>query len=246
MNEPVPFLIVTAGRTGSNLLRSLIDSHPAAFCGGEIFNMEFVEKKGIPWPIGDVPKNPELLALMREQPGKYVERLFATAAAAGHRAIGAKLMYENAAAHPAAAECLAANERIRVIHLRRRNVLRQYVSLQRAFKTGAWLADSNAGPPPPVHLEFVKFVWFLLRQDELRNTAKKLFSRHATMDIMYEDLSANPIAVGTRCIEFLGLDPNAPLKTMLKKGGTDSLHEAIENYDELKAHFAEWHGFFDE
>ena len=246
VNEPIPFLIVSAGRTGSNLLRDLIGSHPGAFCGGEIFNKDFVKGSGIPWPLDDAEHNPELLGLMHHNPEHYVGRLFDMAASKGYRAIGAKLTYENGAAHPAASEHLAHAVGIRVIHLRRRNVLRQYVSLQRAFKTGQWMAKGDSGPPPPIQIDFVKYVWFLLRNLELENTADKIFAQHPKIDITYEELAADPRQVGARCVEFLGLDPNVELQVRHKKSATDTLPEAIENYPALKAQFAEWLSYFDD
>ncbi|MBZ0151177.1 MAG: DUF6473 family protein [Planctomycetes bacterium] len=247
VNEPTQFLIVSAGRTGSNLLRSLLDSHPAAFCGGEVFNKDFVAKQGVPWPIGDTKQDPELRTLMLENPGAYYDRLLRIAKDAGYGAIGAKLTYENGASHPAASERLAGDPRIRVIHLQRKNLLRQYVSLQRAFATGQWTAGTAAATPlPPVEIDFVKCVWFFLRNRELQATADRVFANHPKLTITYEELSADPQRVGRQCVEFLGLDPSVPLKVGQKKSATDTLREAIANYDELKAQFAEWAGFFDD
>lgn len=246
MSQPTTFLIVSDGRTGSNLLRDLIASHPHAFCGGEIFNKDYVERNGVPWPVGDTEKDNTLIPLMRDNPEEYLARLFAQAATKGFRAIGAKLTFENGAAHPTASMCLAAKENLRVIHLRRCNVLRQYVSLQRAFKTGEWAAKGNSGPLPRIHIDFVKFVWFLLRNKELEAKAHELFAKHPSMQVTYEDLAAAPQAVSARCVEFLGLDPNVPLRTWHRKSATDSLRDAIENYDEVKARFREWFGYFED
>ena len=243
MPAATQFLIVSAGRTGSNLLRSLIESHPAAFCGGEIFNKDYVDRDGVPWPVQG-PLDPELSQLMHQDPAEYWRRLVALAAP-GRAAVGAKLTYENGAAHPAAAEFFAADRRIRCIHLKRRNLLRVFLSLERARATGQWMARGDA-PPPPVALDLQKTVHYFFRHKELEAKADTVLATHPMLEIYYEDLAADPVGVGRRCVEFLGLDPNVPLRTQHKKSGKDGLREAIKNYDELRAAFGEWFGFFDE
>ncbi len=245
MSDPTPFLIVSAGRTGSNLLRSLLKSHPQVFCGGEIFNREYVEREGVPWPAGGAEQDPALRTMMRDDPATYVRRLFELASP-GHRAVGAKLTYENAAAHPAATDHLVAIEGNRVIHLKRHNLLRVYVSLQRAMKTGQWMSRGDSGPPPPVHIDFVKLVRYLLRHQEHEDKVDALFAGHAKMQVYYEDLAADPVGVAARCVAFLGLDASVPLWSDHKKSGTDPLSRAIENYAEVRGAFARWLSFFDD
>ena len=48
-SSPTRFIILAAARTGSNLLRDLVRSHPAVFAGSELFNPNLVTQGVIPW-----------------------------------------------------------------------------------------------------------------------------------------------------------------------------------------------------
>jgi hypothetical protein len=67
------------------------------------------------------------------------------------------------------------------------------------------------------------------------------------LEVFYENLVAEQQAECDRILDFLGVC-RRPLVTQIKKQRTRPLREVIENYHELKKHFAgtEWARFFDE
>lgn len=243
---PTKFLVVCAERTGSNVLLGLLGSHPDCFVAGELFNPRLIAADRVP----GVPESDEaeLASLRRSDPVQFIDRVFGEAVRQGHGAIGFKFMYNHADLSTAARDYLASDESIRVIHLKRRNLLRRFLSDRRAQSTDVWAqpADTDAPLPPPVHMEFVKSVWNFGHIETKETEYHDVFSDHAILEMSYEDLEADPAAAGARAASFLGLRTGVPLKVRFKKTGTDSLRDAIVNYDELKADMLRWASFFED
>src|SRR4026209_1745618 len=87
--EPVRFILLAAGRTGSNLLRDLLQCHPRCFVGSEIFNPVYYERPFVPWSgsnywnlssdpsdLERINVDPGLIELRSNDPVKFVQRLF--------------------------------------------------------------------------------------------------------------------------------------------------------------------------
>lgn len=246
----IPFVIITTARAGSNMLRGMIDSHPLALVGGELFNTEFFKSNKIPWPVGNAEQDPELLELRRSDPVTFVNRLHDLAAKSGHRAIGFKLFYHQGDTNEALLNYLASDTNIRIIHLTRQNRLRRYLSLERAKLTGVWARPATATPTakdsplPAVQIDFAGLVKDFQRVEDKEREYRDRFKDHDVLEISYEDLAKDPHAVGARAIAFLGLEP-AKLEIRHKKSGTDSLREAISNYEELRSSLRTWESFFE-
>jgi LPS sulfotransferase NodH len=243
----VRFVIVCAERTGSSVLRGLLDSHPDCFVAGELFNARLMENddlQGVPPAPSD---EADLADLRRTDPVAFVTRAFEAMERRGDRAVGFKLMYGHADANVAVRDYLASEPNIRIIHIKRRNLLRRYLSERRAH-TDVWAqeVDAHGSVPPPVRLQFVpsmgNFAYIELRQAE----QEERFRGHRMLELFYKDLSSDPQAVGARAVTFLGLKPSDRLAVRFKKTGTDSLRDAITNYDELKASMLRWASFFEE
>ena len=122
----VRFIVLTRSRTGSNLLLSFLNSHPNIFCESEIF-----AKLDGANPIS------RLLAVFAKQP-RHI------------RAKGFKIFYY----HPLDAKAdelwrvLEQRNEIRVIHLRRENILRTLLSRKIASIRGSWTELSTTPPIP--------------------------------------------------------------------------------------------------
>jgi LPS sulfotransferase NodH len=250
-NAPIPFVILTSPRTGSTLLVHMLDSHPEVAAGGEFFNVDLVGRGVIDWPDPALRNDPELHALRAADPVAFLGRMRDEAARRGVRAAGFKLIYEQAleTAPRGVIEYLVADRSIRVIHLRRRNVLRQYLSLKVAARTGEWhrKVGEKGGRPErgPLRLDFDEMVWFFRRVHNRWQTFERHFAEHALIHVDYEDLAAEPLETTNRIQDFLGLE-RRELSITHRKTGAESLQAAIENYDELKSVFAEWAGYFEE
>ena len=243
---PTRFVVLGAERTGSNLLSSLLYSHPEGFVGGELFNKAVVDTDQMPWEMDTMLAGHNLADLWKSDSVAFLDRMFATAGQRGYRAIGFKLMYAHGDDNELVRDYLTSDTSIRVVHIMRRNLLRRYLSEQVAQRTGVWDRTDETTPPPPIHLELEKCLWNFNYIETKQREYAEHFKNHDTMEVYYEDLAADLLGIGTRVAAFLGLQPNVDLKTHYKKGVTQSLQQAIVNYDDLKSHILRWASFFEE
>lgn len=135
--DGVRFIILSDARTGSNLLVDSLNANPHVRCFREIFNMQlgFVDY-AVDGFDGRDPAEVEL----RDNDFKRLlaDRIFADAPR-GVRAVGFKFHYNHFWAAPGLIEHLAADTSLRIVHLRRANLLRALVSLRIAEQTGGWM-----------------------------------------------------------------------------------------------------------
>ena len=240
------FLVLCAERTGSSMLVGLLGSHKECFVAGELFNPRLIAKGHLAgWPN---PKDRELLALRQADPVGFISRVFEIIARRGYRAAGFKLMYQHGQKQVAATEYLVSQKDIRVIHLKRRNLLRRLLSERRAQSTDVWseTPDASGSPPPSVDLPFLNSASNFAHIETKQAEYEERFKSHPVLELFYEDLANDPQAVGACALEFVGLRPEGPLEIRFKKTGTDPLRQAIANYDDLKAQFLRWASFFEE
>ncbi|MCA8949712.1 MAG: hypothetical protein KDE27_09430 [Planctomycetes bacterium] len=243
--RPTWFVIACAERTGSNLLVSLLRSHPAIGIAGELFNRRHWQDP-IQWP--PAAGRDDLVGL-RDDPPALLSALGAMAAAADLGAFGFKLLYAQAELNPPVLAFLRGVPELRVIHLVRRNRLRRYLSLQRARLVDRWQRRTETGavdaPPPPIDIDFGDCVRDFLRCREQERLTEREFADRRLLRLDYETLAADPRRVGDEVVRFLGL-PAHPLQVGQQKTGTDPLHLAIGNYAELRAAFTAWLGHCDD
>jgi LPS sulfotransferase NodH len=246
--SPTYFVIVCAERTGSNLLVGLLKSHPDTTVGGELYNLTFVRSESIPWQLGEITERPEVIALRQSDPVRFLDVLFDTARVQGHRAIGFKLLYRQGDRVPEIRDHLIGEREIRVIHIKRRNLLRRLLSEQRARATGVWWVPKNeaAPPQPTIHLDLLDCLRDFDYVETKQAEYDEYFKDHEVLEVFYEDLANDTQAVATRVAEFLGLPARGGLRIGAKKTGLDSLRDAIENYEELKASVLRMASYFDE
>jgi hypothetical protein len=132
---PARFAIITRGRTGSNLLHSLLGSHPRVRAGGEIFGEYMLRQPEM---------KKEILTL---GPALYARRCFDRTGF--ESAVGIKILYHQIE-QPYAWNCgveglpevldfLKSQEDIKIIHLKRRNRLKTLTSRRVAKLTKKYL-----------------------------------------------------------------------------------------------------------
>jgi LPS sulfotransferase NodH len=210
--------VLTRSRSGSNLLLSYLNSHPNVLIEGEIFG----RLRG---------RNPlrKLKIAFGNQP-RWV------------RAKGFKIFHY----HPL--DCtsdslwneLEATKALRVIHLRRDNVLRTLLSRKVAEVDKVWLASARDAIPSVPREKVVFTVPELesgfVQTKAWESAAAKRFQRHSALHVTYEDLVEEPVAVIRRILAFLDLDYHEP-RTELRKLNPGHLPDLIENYQELRQAF---------
>ena len=242
------FVIVGTARTGSTLLTSLLNAHTQALAFGEIFRSQ----DSIGWDVTPFLscQGPRLLTLYRSDPVAFLHRKVFKRWPRNYAAVGFKLFYYHArtAIHAVLWDHLAANADLSILHIKRRNILEQYYSLQLAHKTQVW---STRRPlkerPAPIRLEVEACRQHFAQVRMVEQECETFFKGHAVKDVYYEDLVASQNREIHDIQMFLGLRPEN-LSSGTVRQRTGSLPELIANYEELRHAFAgaPWADFFRE
>lgn len=227
-----PFVIVSQARSGSNLLVSLLGSHPSIAARGELLKR-----------LGGAGIETRLAEIYGPEPRRI-------------QAAGFKCFYY----HPLDDRGtdvwagLLAVPRLHVIHLTRRNGLRTVTSRRLADLTGSWLeaggAPGPAGPSStPAGKPTVRFTPGELTEafeqcDRWETECRRRFDGHPLHEVAYEDLARDP-EVAQEVMRFLGVAPRAP-RTRLHRQNPEPLSQLIEGFDDLQARFADtpWSDYF--
>lgn len=142
------FIILAAPRTGSNLLCTLLNSHPAVLCHHELFN-----PNGIFYALDhrDGSLNLGGIDERDQDPAAFLERVWANPCGASR--VGFKMTRGQ---HEQVIRGLLDDPRVGKIILRRRNRIKTYVSELVAQRTNQWEAyqgDRLVAQVPKVRVE---------------------------------------------------------------------------------------------
>ncbi|MGA2736742.1 MAG: hypothetical protein ABSG65_04750 [Bryobacteraceae bacterium] len=225
-DSPIRFAIFAAPRTGSNLLCSLLNSHPRILCHHGLFN-----PAGIHYALdhrsGDIDCGS--MAERDLDPEGFLARVWRQSA--GKQAIGFKL---NRGENEVAASAILRDPTVRKILLDRRNRVKTYVSERIAAETGAWECyGTNLPPGPKVRVEPEALrehiagnqQYYAQIERELRASGQPF------LRIFYESLAPGA-GDQERVLAFLGCSP-ATLIPRSAKRSPDNLRESISKFDEL-------------
>ena len=237
----VPFILLTTQRTGSSWLTTLLDSHPDTDAYGELFLVG--EGMRPPWGAREVERFWSFRS-RGPQTGRPRYRPRVTLAYLGHlftsnpsaRAIGFKLMYDQAARYP---EVLlyCVRHQVRLVHLVRTNVLDVVISreLMRA-----------RGKPHATVGEDVAAARVILDPRSIRRRLRALeletaFFRRMLgslrlphLEITYHDLVSEPATLQS-VLRFLDLRDDASLWSPLVRMNDRKQSELVSNYDAIAA-----------
>lgn len=227
-------VILTSQRSGSTFLQQCLDAHPSVKCYGELLvggNLV------APAPLQGrrlLTKAYRYLMIRAWDPVGIMERYYGREEAP---VVAFKLMY-NHADRPRVKEYLAAHREIRIIHLRRDNVLKQHVSrlLLTAKRERAW--QPHTDHPVPVVSVRVSPQDAIEDMRRVRNyflEFERLLSGHRKVELIYERLfnerTLSQEALG-KIAELLEIEP-MPISSGLVKMNPNELRQMVENYDEL-------------
>lgn len=210
----VPFIVLGQMRTGSNLLRVALQSSPEIRMQNEIFNRGF------------------------RRPGASFETILGewlTAAPRVVRAVGCKVFYDHL--DDAEWSRLLAVPNLRVIHLRRRNRLRMFLSLTVAAKTGHWIEDRPrkqlAVEQRRVDLEIPRLIRFLEVSAKREEEARSRVAHTPVLDVAFEDLRDGLGDVIPAVLQFLGAHRWNPGRVDLRRQNPEPAHSLIRNYEQV-------------
>lgn len=247
------FVVLGWYRTGSNLLLSLLNSDASVVAYSEVFSprgLFWGNRVHAPWDRGG-----DLERRRTADAPAFLEEVVFRRHARSVRAVGFKLFYPQLVVRPVAglAEALVSTPGLRVVHLRRRNLLRVLVSNRIANRTGQMAATSPAAAREAqsrvgtLRLEPEDCESYFTLLEERAERCHALFDEESVLSLEYEALVADRDAELGRVRAFLGLPP-ADGSTRLVKQGTRALADVLENLEELREHFrgSRWEAFFEE
>lgn len=243
------FVIVSQQRTGSTLLQMLFASHSNICSLGELFNpREEIRKKSLKVAKHLKPGDDPIEYLENYVYREYPEHI---------KAVGFKLFYDHArnSKWKPIWDYLSSS-RIRIIHLKRRNLLDRYLSLQLAKRSDEWIAfkGHSRSSSEPILLDPAKCLQDFHRCTWLQDEADNFFQANPKIELFYEDLSIDSHGECSKLQSFLGLELEE-LSTNMVKQTRKKKSELISNYEELKQKFhlyeskgwakKEWLDFFE-
>jgi LPS sulfotransferase NodH len=223
------FVILAAPRTGSNLLCTLLNSHPEILCHHEVFNPSGIyyalEHRNGSLDLGTIEERDEA-------PLPFLERLWSTRL--GRRSLGFKMT--RGQNEQILAKVLL-DRSVRKIVLSRRNRIRTYVSSLVAERSGQWEVYSEADliePRPKVDVD-VSDLHRQVAQNEAyyaRIERALQFSGQEALAVVYEDLGSS--AEHSRVLAYLDVaDASVPLFARSVKQNPGDLRRLVANYDEV-------------
>jgi LPS sulfotransferase NodH len=244
--EYTRFVVLGRSRVGSNLLRSLLNAHPQVVAFGEVFR----ELDNLDWDHTGYFQSAATRALVRRDPVRFLETRLLGRYPAATMAVGFKLFYYHArdGAQAGIWPWLLQRREVRVIHLKRANLLETHVSRKRAALTGRWV--NTSGEPDravAVRLEYDEVLADFQQTRAWEAECDRTFAGHPLLQVQYEQLATDYQSEARRLEAFLGVDPCVVQPATFRQS-TQSLSATVSNYHELKARFAgtPWTAFFTE
>lgn len=220
------FVIISPGRTGSNHLSSLLDSHGDVLCHGELFG-----EKNISFA------NENKLHLNNENFRKFLPYLFTKyhlAVDRKYNAVGFRLLLDQ---NQKLIKKIVVDRKIKKIFLLRRNELKRYISTKLAEQTEVWHLRYGHKKDSNEKIEFIidDFVesrlW--LERELKKYSALLEKNKQEYLVIFYEDL--NKQSCTDKILTFLNL-PIKQLTSTQVKLNPEELEKLVENYQDLKDH----------
>lgn len=230
----VRFVILAAPRTGTNMLCTLLGSHPDILCHHELFNPDGIYTA---LELRDTSFDPGTIAARDRDPLGFLDRIWTMDRGRSH--VGFKM---TCGQNETALYAVLRDPAVRTIVLRRENRVRTFVSRLIAEQTGQWEVYDEADlrlPRPRVRVDVDA-----LRRSIAENEAYyaelervRQSTRQAFLSVSYERLVAG--GERSRLLEFLGL-PAAPgaEDTLLVRSARQNgarLEQLTANFPELRA-----------
>jgi len=238
-------VVVASARSGSGWLLTLLNAHPQLRFHGELFNLEHAPRAALHDPRGYLQAQLTADRRVRVVGFKllyhharlaYLNDFLREMDGGRQAAVDWRCEFPRRPVRRAAAPRLAATWSMlrqggetRIIHLRRRNLLRQALSHARlmAASRAQW-AGRAPRPESPVELDARRLVQRFERHGRAAQRIDAFFRASPRLDLTYEALVADVEGECARLFAFLGVAPR-PSAAPAAPRDTD-LRRAIANY----------------
>ncbi len=215
------FIIYGMGRSGSNLLRTLLNSHPDVFCDNEIFHKRrMAEKNRIAQRL--IKRYPILYAYYK----KYLSKA---------NIYGFKL-HQNQLDDTEKVITWLQNKGWRIIHLHRKNTLKQVISLMIAQQTGSWIKNKKMGySDEKYYLDPEELLAHIKKRIPFSEQEFSLMEKLEHLDVVYEyDLYHQDKWQATtgKIFDYINIYP-VEVRTKRLKTDPRPDWERVENFEEI-------------
>lgn len=212
-------VVVGRARTGSNLLLSYLNSHRNIEMEGELFGyLKGKNCKGI-WDS----------AFVRHVP--WVKWF------------GFKIFYEQPldSTDKEVWDLIEGDKEILIIHLKRSNILRSYLSHKIATKSGRWTQSSSAGleelESEKINIDIEDCVKDLQKTQLCESAIAVRFAQHQCYELTFEQLVNNPEEEMQKIFTAMHLK-NRKIQTKMMKQNPESIKDIVLNYSALSTALA--------
>lgn len=231
------FAVLSNARSGSNMLKSLLDKHPRVKCLGEIFNpvygagyVNWVNRSALRRFIGRYLRNhcveSYLDSLVQGQTGGK-----------SLQAHGFKVMYPGQFYRCSIFPYYWQEREFKIIRLTRRNLLRRYLSGRIAERENVWSAQAHRGEQLTIRIDLEDLRRSIKRMETINQNTDALAWEFPNIMIDYERLVADRTTVMKTIFEFIGVNPAEveDMNSSTARQNPGKLHALIENFDEVRA-----------
>jgi hypothetical protein len=229
-------IILTTQRTGSTFLVGCLASHPRIHSVTELLVGAQLEPPAIFRRSRVMTKASRFVMGGGWLPTRAMRRFYES----GDRPVSVfKAMYNQVSNRPTL-DWLVRNEDIRVLHLRRGNLLKMHVSrlLMPRKRNAIWEPHTTEPlPAVTVRVDPAAAVEQMRRYRDQYRHFDSVFARHPRLPLVYEELIEGQRlrpSEGARICGFLGVE-DRPMRSGFVKMNPESLAAMVTNYDELRA-----------
>ena len=223
----IKFLIISAPRSGSNLLCGLLNSHPQIVCFHELFHRKAIyygPKNNNQYDFGTT-------AARDRDPVQFLSRIYSSAH--GYKAVGFKMFNGH---NNSILSALVKNKNIKKIILHRKAALHAFSSLEIARITGKYQSVGEKGAAHhkkiKIHVDFQLFKAYVEKNERFYDWIKELIGDQPYYEIDYVDI----VKVSNRykkIIPFIGVEDSSSLKAIHQRQNPEKLKDKIDNFDEI-------------
>ncbi len=240
------FIVLGRSRVGSNFLLSLLNSHSQIKAFGELLSDPANTTLEIPTYLQAMHQ----LVSLPNDPVQFVQRDLFRKYQKPIAAVGFKLFYYHAQGEQWKPlwSYLKDQKELKIIHLKRRNILKTHLSRKRAEQSQHWVNTNGVnGANASLSLSYEECLSAFTTTRQWEEQYDCFFADHPKLALFYEQVAHDPAGEGRRIQEFLGVGYET-LTSSTYKQSNQPLSQAISNYAELKAQFqgTPWVEFFDE
>lgn len=225
------FVVLAHARSGSSMVVHTLNKHPSIVCFGEAFVGQRIGFK----VDGYDNASQKLLYLRNRHPMEFLSRTIFSPYSDDVRAVGFKLFPEQLESVQLKIvwDWLCSNRRVKIILLRRLNMLAAYTSLLIARQT-----NFGDGSDTRITIDLDECLReFEKRERHHENTMVKL-GKHDLLEVCYEDMTQDLSKQFINFQAFIGVD-TIPLEVESKKKEVRPLSEIITNYEAIHSGLTE-------